>query len=389
MEELNPGELDAVQSSRTSRDGSTKINPAEEHHKKRRKLAHKEQILDFVHLPRPKPKAKLDEVNRKPFQPIAVLNQLNEPPPSAALFPPITPSKDEHCPDIVPDGEQCSNKSVESPGASLSKQGSIVSGKAKRVYLRPRRNWTEEETNCLIEGIALCGVGRWKDILSHPKFHFHESRTHVDLKDRFRTLYPQKHPEKWAARLSDSYGSNASHLESARSTQRRRCSGKRATYRNWSDLEDAELDKGFEKFGFQWNLIAQDELLEFDNRSANQIRDRFRRRYPEKYGEPAPEPPPAIGGGVKKASSKASQKKHISSAAARTEKNLMDALNTDQGRAMTGNFAALTFPDDLLNRKAPEEDSDFRKSLAALDNDLKLPPLHWDDMAVQPIFDLG
>ena len=402
MEELKPGDLDAVQSPETYRVNSTKMTPMDEHNKKRRKLAHKEQVLDFVHLPKPKPKAKLEEVNRKPFQPIAVLNQLNEPPPSAALFPPITPSKEEYACSILPDSDHSPTKTHQDSCSSLPQQSPTRTEKSKRVYLRPRRKWTESETNHLIEGIALCGVGRWKDILSHPKFHFHESRTHVDLKDRFRTLYPQQHPEKWAGRMSDSKECGKPGSQPTQPTQPaqgHKCTGKRATYRNWSDLEDVELDKGFEKYGFQWNLIAQDESLAFDNRSANQIRDRFRRRYPEKYGEPAPEPATENMKKAKKYLEKTSHKKHMSSANAQKVQESADATApnfdavekkvVEQGRAGPGSLTALAFPDGLLNRENLENDSGFRESLAALDSDLKLPPLQWDDMAVQPIFDLG
>lgn len=57
---------------------------------KRRKTIEHGRITDFVQLPKPTSKIKAEKP--PPFKPVPILNQLHEPPPSAALFPPITPN---------------------------------------------------------------------------------------------------------------------------------------------------------------------------------------------------------------------------------------------------------------------------------------------------------
>ncbi|PIA16502.1 hypothetical protein COEREDRAFT_30427, partial [Coemansia reversa NRRL 1564] len=52
---------------------------------------------------------------------------------------------------------------------------------------RAARKWTDEETENLLQGCSKYGVGAWKKILDDPTFAFN-SRTSVDLKDRFRTI---------------------------------------------------------------------------------------------------------------------------------------------------------------------------------------------------------
>ncbi len=62
----------------------------------------------------------------------------------------------------------------------------------------------------------------------------------------------------------------------------------RAPKRLWTKQEDIELDKGFQLYGFQWNLMLKDPTLNFDQRSCGQIRDRFRLRFPHMYKQQDP-----------------------------------------------------------------------------------------------------
>ena len=154
--------------------------------RKKQKLYDHEQIADFVQLPRPQTKLRDDKP--RPFQPISVLNELHEPPPSAALFPPITPNaSQEH--DKHQSGARQSPNHTKDPGRPPAKKGkprirSTVTSTAKRTYTRERTAWTEEETDQLVKGVAIYGMGRWKSILDHPELHFREGRTNMDLKDR-------------------------------------------------------------------------------------------------------------------------------------------------------------------------------------------------------------
>ena len=365
------------------------------HHRKRRKLAHEERVVGLVTLPKPKPTAKLDDANKKPFRPIAVLNQLHEPPPSAALFPPITADHDLQQDSSADHATHKNDTSAEKDGPVEHKRPSV---KAKRLRLRRRHMWTQEETNDLLEGVAIIGMGRWKDILRHPKFHFQEFRTPVDLKDRFRTLFPQAQPERWgdAGKQLDHNGER----KTKRSKTRKGVSNDTMAYRNWTEAEDAELRKGFHQHGFKWHLIARDEGLEFDHRTAAQIRDRFRRIHPHIYeGVPPPNPQslkPKRGRGRPRGTTK--KKTEICANPPDEMIDHAESVNDADKDAILATTAmpAPAFLHGLLNNGYHETESEFSKSLAefdnhlenAIDDGLRLPPLQWDEMAVQPIFDI-
>lgn len=63
---------------------------------------------------------------------------------------------------------------------------------------RARVAWTLEETENLQEGVMKHGEGFWADILNDPELEFNESRTQIDLKDKWRNLTSyvkyQEHP---------------------------------------------------------------------------------------------------------------------------------------------------------------------------------------------------
>ncbi len=78
---------------------------------------------------------------------------------------------------------------AESPEAPSSSTASSV--KPKRRATKPRRRWTEVETNQLLIGVSRHGLGKWTAILEDPEFSF-SNRTAGDLKDRFRTCCPDE-----------------------------------------------------------------------------------------------------------------------------------------------------------------------------------------------------
>ena len=164
---------------------STNLRPIQRIQRKRQKLHEHERIADFVQLPQPKAKVKNDKP--PPFHPVSVLNELHEPPPSAALFPPITPQ------DGQSEQERRSPNQIQSP----RNQGSTPESKAdtvhsslqnsspRRTTQRPRKKWSLQETEQLMQGIQIYGNGKWKKILYHPEFSFQPGRTPVDLKDQY------------------------------------------------------------------------------------------------------------------------------------------------------------------------------------------------------------
>ena len=166
--------------------GSNNLRPIQRNPRKRQKLHEHERIADFVQLPQPLTKAKNDKP--PPFDPISVLNELHEPPPSAALFPPITPQ------DVLSDQRQHpinpAHRSPQKEGTPAASNTSIAgktlqSPSPKPIIQRSRRKWSKEETEQLMKGIELFGFGKWKKILHHPAFSFQPGRTAVDLKDQY------------------------------------------------------------------------------------------------------------------------------------------------------------------------------------------------------------
>ena len=148
---------------------------------------------DFVQLPQPLKKQKSTQNVVPP-----IIAGLHEPPPNAAVFPPITgPFNDSEAAPSLGIPKEFGSTAVEgatdrtvAPSAS---EGDRASGpaKGKRRPAKPRRKWTDEETNHLLLGVSRHGVGKWTSILEDPDFTFNE-RTAGDLKDRFRTCCPDE-----------------------------------------------------------------------------------------------------------------------------------------------------------------------------------------------------
>lgn len=185
LDACEPNELEALTPGIIKEPPAQEAKTSHEHPRKKQKLYKHEQIADFVHLP--KPQAKAREENRPPFRPIAVLHQLHEPPPSVALFPPITSSASQDDDGDGFPGERQLRSAVPWSNPQAKKDTGKKSEDnipTKRIYTRKRTKWTEQETEQLVKGVAIYGMGRWKHILDHPEFDFNERRTPVDLKDR-------------------------------------------------------------------------------------------------------------------------------------------------------------------------------------------------------------
>ncbi|EPE08147.1 myb dna-binding domain containing protein [Ophiostoma piceae UAMH 11346] len=80
------------------------------------------------------------------------------------------------------------SETADSPEAGPS---SSTLQKPKRRATKPRRRWTEDETNQLLIGVSRHGLGKWTAILEDQEFSF-SNRTAGDLKDRFRTCCPEE-----------------------------------------------------------------------------------------------------------------------------------------------------------------------------------------------------
>ena len=164
---------------------------------------------DYVQLPQPLKKQKsTQEVVQQVVTVPPILNGLHEPPPNpnASRFPPILSGVADHEPprisgymhDLTPPTHIPASTTTTPPAEwSITSpppaDGDRISGgaKAKRRAAKPRRKWSDEETNNLLLGVSRHGVGKWTTILEDPDYKFND-RTAGDLKDRFRTCCPEE-----------------------------------------------------------------------------------------------------------------------------------------------------------------------------------------------------
>ncbi|KAJ2401110.1 hypothetical protein GGI23_001613 [Coemansia sp. RSA 2559] len=151
---------------------------------------------------------------------------------------------------------------------------------------RAARKWTEEETDNLLKGCSKYGVGAWKKILDDPNFTFN-SRTSVDLKDRFRTIRAQEcahSPHKKSS--SKNHGKepdvvwplppDSQRLQGLQRVQRK-------PTRNYTNDEDRRLLIGVMRHANHWTKIAADPDLKLANRPGQSLRDRLRNAFPEVF----------------------------------------------------------------------------------------------------------
>lgn len=162
---------------------------------------------DIMHLPQPLKKQKSSQNIMPP-----IINGLYEPPPNAAVFPPIalddgnetvaTTSlntlKDYPNSSVNPNNVDLSDVPEKGTPNTPAQDKSIVLPetekplpKVKRKAAKPRKKWSEEETRHLLLGVNKHGVGKWTSILEDREYKFN-GRTAGDLKDRFRTCCPDE-----------------------------------------------------------------------------------------------------------------------------------------------------------------------------------------------------
>lgn len=292
---------------------------------------------DFPQLPQPPKKQKPTTTHM--FPPIIV--GLLEPPSNAALFPPISSASFENRPRSEPPQTLTLTKPPEAQGrpdepvvpSPPPEAERTPTGKVKRRAAKPRRKWSEEETNHLLLGVSKHGVGRWTDILEDPGYKFND-RTAGDLKDRFRTCCPEelrgsagakgdglellavlrsgKKPRKglmaenilndtedemeiekpWAAQ-NDSESvpkqrKSRAHRKKLEDLAELGIKGpfkksQRRERRPFSEQDDREILEGFELYGPHWTKIQRDPRFNLSSRQPTDLRDRLRNKYPEKF----------------------------------------------------------------------------------------------------------
>ncbi|CDO68084.1 hypothetical protein BN946_scf184788.g15 [Trametes cinnabarina] len=144
---------------------------------------------------------------------------------------------------------------------------------------KQRKKWTMEETQMLVAGCNKWGVGNWKSILNDPEFKF-DGRSPVDLKDRFRTYYPDAYRQHYpnakthlSSKVRSALPDGTSIFEKTRSKKRR----------PFTEEEDRALKAGYDKHGTVWATIVKDPIFQAQNRRSTDLRDRFRNAFPDLY----------------------------------------------------------------------------------------------------------
>ncbi|KAI1366610.1 hypothetical protein F5Y08DRAFT_122856 [Xylaria arbuscula] len=293
---------------------------------------------DFPQLPQPLKKQK---ATAHMFPPIIV--GLLEPPSDPALFPPMSSGSFESHQRSEPQSKPSLTLAKPAEVPSLPEENPVhsphpdaertPSGKVKRRAAKPRRKWSEEETNHLLLGVDKHGVGRWTDILDDPGYKFND-RSAGDLKDRFRTCCPEelrrstgaksdgsepptlprneKKPKKGIMSeniLNDTEDDDdyekgwpgQNDLESAPKQRKSRAHRKkledlaelgikgpfkksqRRERRPFSEQDDREILEGFEMYGPHWTKIQRDPRFNLSTRQPTDLRDRLRNKYPDKF----------------------------------------------------------------------------------------------------------
>ena len=397
---------------------------------------------DYIHLPRPHQK---QQGQRAPPLLPAMVNGIHEPPPNAALLPPMDTEKHTvldqrkkvkatgNAPIHNPESVRPPEKMVNSPEIEGNRRLSEPEGdidvdtiNAKVTGLRlkapphtahkhrkPPRKWKDEETQQLLRGVEKHGIGKWKLILDDPAFVF-EGRTAVDLKDRYRVCRNTTCKSRDADNLDSQplrpSSTSTINIASAqkvtprisiplpkgsRETPLLMTSKKvpavadktvgRRTRRAWTSAEDESLLKGLARYGFQWTAIHDDSELDLSHRKATDLRDRIRYKFPDGYrnAETTPAKPHAAG---------ASQKDHHPSKQAAT------AVRTGQ---VGQRKAALVKPRGMMEGTKNADESKSANSAPAESADssqeqpgMTLPPLtlddgdwDWGDNTLPPLLD--
>ena len=262
----------------------------------------------------PQPPSAKRSTKRQQFKTVLppLLAPLHEPPPERG--PKIVPSirtksfadRNLDLPPLQAGANHTEHDSVRlySPDVVSHETIARVEGPIQTKKGKKKRKWSEEETKDLLQGVARFGIGSWKKILMHKEYNFN-SRSAVDLKDKFRICCPDDYKKSSSSKsaetappLTVSPSDLKSNTASGRASRRKGpeelaalginrpfFKSQRRERREFSKEEDEALLRGFEKYQAQWTKIRADPDLSLQSRSRTDLRDRFRNRYPRRFVE--------------------------------------------------------------------------------------------------------
>ena len=173
----------------------------------------------------------------------------------------------------------------------------------------------------------------------------------------------------------------------------------RARKRHWTKEEDAELVKGFQRYGFNWNSIVKDPYLRFDNRSAGQVRDRFRLKHKDIYALPAeargPPRQPDTGARVlRPRNTNHRSKQHGSTAHTSEPIEEVAGGNGAQSSTVYKSIGSIGLNSNITGKSHGGNNDCLDKDLhndTVSDGSLTQATslcLSWEDMAIRPVFPL-
>ncbi|KAF3765119.1 hypothetical protein M406DRAFT_98226 [Cryphonectria parasitica EP155] len=257
---------------------------------------------DIMHLPQPLKKQKSTQNISQNIMP-PIINGLYEPPPNAAVFPPIA----------LDDGnEGVAPASLHTLNQLSGNSASMPTNSVKRKAAKPRKKWSEEETKHLLLGVSKYGVGKWTSILDDPEYSFN-GRTAGDLKDRFRTCCPDElrigpsktgHSSKEEPVLARSSSQTTIGQQESDSTAKPKKSrahrkkiedlqamgihgpfkkSHRRERRPFTQQDDDQILEGLQMYGPAWTKIQRDPRFDLSSRQPTDLRDRVRNKYPDMY----------------------------------------------------------------------------------------------------------
>lgn len=143
-----------------------------------------------------------------------------------------------------------------------------------------RHMWSSGETQALVNGCNKHGIGNWKAILNDQQFtNSFVGRTPGDLKDRFRTYFPDAYHELYPNAKTHTSRAVRSKAPDGTSIFEK---GKTKERRPFTQAEDEVLKRGYERFGSHWAIIAKEPVFE-GKRKSTDLRDRFRNAFPNLY----------------------------------------------------------------------------------------------------------
>ncbi|KAK3670746.1 hypothetical protein LTR78_009438 [Recurvomyces mirabilis] len=248
--------------------GNNNVQSSVQERPAKRRKSGDAQSLDLPKLP--------VRENAKRLRIPPTLSGLHQPPPNAGLLPSISveqPAKPTG--DLQPKADPPNSglTGVDEPvtNDTVSVKPTAESTRSEKSKRPKRKKWSDEETACLLKGVAKFGVGNWTKILKYAEYEFN-ARTALDLKDRFRVCCPDDYKHKSTAPAPKP--SNKERRQPVPRPSRRDCKSQaelaelginqpfdkvaRRARHGYSEAEDEALLRGFKLYGKQWASIRAD-----------------------------------------------------------------------------------------------------------------------------------